>query len=62
SRLIAFISGRRRAASVSSAIVQRCAPAGGLEQARVDPALDNRRRDPGILITINEVSGLRSLA
>ena len=33
SRLIVFIFGWRRAASVSSAIVQRCAPGGGTEQA-----------------------------
>jgi len=33
SRLILFICGWRRAASVSSATVQRCAPGGGSEQA-----------------------------
>src|SRR6202158_4972315 len=36
SRLIVFICGWRRAASVSSATVQRCAPEGGWEQASAD--------------------------
>src|SRR5580700_984453 len=36
SRLIVFICGWRRAASVSSTTVQRCAPEGGSEQASAD--------------------------
>jgi outer membrane receptor protein involved in Fe transport len=45
-----------------TAVSQEQMDAQGIRNIDANPALDNRRRDPGFLITLNEVSGVRSLA